>query len=64
MRTKSYEVPADLMPDFAKIVEEWDIACSVIGVNEDEMVILEVDYEPEEKEAIHELADLIEEYWE
>ncbi len=64
MKTKTYEVPADLMPDFAKVVEEWDLPCSVMGVNDGEEIILEVDFEANEKDAIHQLTYLIDEYWE
>jgi hypothetical protein len=64
MRTREFEVPYEVMPDFARTVEEWGFSCDILGATDDDEIIVEVSYEKDEKEGIHQLTDIIDEYYE
>jgi hypothetical protein len=59
MKTRTFQVPADSMVEFAGIIEEHDLVNEVTGVNEDEEVLIDVHYDKEDKEAIFELMMLL-----
>jgi hypothetical protein len=57
------EVPVDIMIEIAGMLLEADIAAIISGSDGDEgTVTLSVDYEPEERQTIHDVNDRIEEY--
>lgn len=65
MRSRSFDVPADLMVEFAKVIVENELDTSIEDYDHDEdEITIEVDYEPEQKKLMHELQDRIDDYYE
>ena len=62
MRHRNFEVPEDLIGQFAKAMGDHDLENVIEGVNEDGDIIVTVDYEPEQKEIINKISDTIDEY--
>lgn len=59
MKTKTFEVPAELMPEFAEIIGNHELDNDIEGINDDNEIIIEVYYEKEERIAVFELMDLL-----
>ena len=62
MRSRTFEVPLDAMGDFAQIVDDNELTNELNGVADNGDIIVNVDYEPEEKNAINELHELIDQH--
>lgn len=62
MRTKSFNVPTEIIYEFSEVLAENELANEVVGVTEEDEIVLEISYEREEREAILELEELIEDY--
>jgi len=60
MKTKTFEVPADNMSEFAEIIGNHELNNTIQGINDDNEIIVEVHYEPEERTAVFELMDMLE----
>ena len=65
-RTKELNVPLSAMVKVASLIEENELTVSILGPHEekDDTIVIEVDYEVEEREAVHALEDFIEDTWE
>lgn len=65
MRKAEFMVPAELMPKFTEELVSTKLDNQLTGVTEDDDIVIEVEYEQEETEAVDELEeflnDLIEE---
>lgn len=59
MKTRTFEVPVDMMVEFAGIIEENDLDNTIKGTNEDDEIIVEVNYEPDERLSVFELMELL-----
>jgi hypothetical protein len=60
MRSRTFDVPLDVMGDFAQMVDDNELVNEIDGVADNGDIIVTVDYEPYEKkiiEIIHELID-------
>ena len=64
MPNKEFEVPLLLMLEFANLVAKHDLPCELMGSTEEEEIILEIEYEPNQRKFIHKLSDLIDDYLE
>jgi len=62
MRERIFEVPVDLMTEFAEILDTQGMDNVIEGVTEDGDIEVRVDYEPEQKQAINKIHDMIDEY--
>lgn len=60
MRKMTLTVPADSMVEFARIIEENELNNTITGLTEDEAILVEVEYENEERQAVYELIELTE----
>lgn len=62
MRERIFKVPVDLMAEFATIMQEQEMDNVIEGVAEDGDIEIRVDYEPEQKQVIGKIHDMIDEY--
>jgi hypothetical protein len=61
MKTRTFNVPADSTVEFAELIAEYDLEGIIIGRNEDDELLVKVEYEPEEhSQAILEMIEYIE----
>lgn len=60
MKSREFYVPVESMVDFTNIIEENELGNSIIGVSEDEEIIVKVKYEHEEREVIMDIIELLE----
>ena len=59
MKTRSFEVPADMMPEFAEILGEHELDNTIQGINDDNEILIDVDYDPDDRDAVMELMLLL-----
>lgn len=60
---KELEVPVGALSEVADILIENSIANEIVGTNpEEDTIILEISYTKEERDAIHQAEDLINDY--
>jgi len=62
MRTRNFEVPADLITEFAQIMEDHELDNVIEGVTEDGEIEISVDYEPAQKKIIEQIHEIIDRY--
>lgn len=63
MRTRKFNVPADLMTQFAGVMTENDLNNTIVGYDLDaDEITVEVDYEADQKKMMHDIQDKIDEY--
>lgn len=61
MKTRTFNVPIDSTVEFAELIAEYDLEGIIIGRNEDDELLVKVEYEPEEhSQAILEMIEYIE----
>ncbi|SEW46028.1 hypothetical protein SAMN05428988_6219 [Chitinophaga sp. YR573] len=62
---KELHVPVDVLIRVADVLLENDITNTIIGTEEeDHELVIEVEYEKEQREVIHEVEDIISDYHE
>jgi hypothetical protein len=59
MKTRTFEVPADSITEFAEIIGNNDLDNTIQGINDDEEIIVDVHYEADERQAVFELMELL-----
>jgi ribonuclease E len=61
MKTKSFCVPADKIVEFAEIVEGYELDSVIVGTDDDndDCVVVSVEYESEDREGVFELVELL-----
>jgi hypothetical protein len=64
MKRKVFEVPPDLIVDFAQIIEDNELDNVIEGVTDDGDIEITVEFNPKQKEAIKELGEMIDDYHE
>jgi hypothetical protein len=63
-RTRTFDVPSALMVDFAEVIVDNDLAISIENYDHDEdEITIEIDYEADQKDLMHELQDKIDDYY-
>ncbi|HEY9007330.1 MAG TPA: hypothetical protein VIM75_14415 [Ohtaekwangia sp.] len=62
MRTRNFEVPTDLITEFAQIMENHELDNVIEGVTEDGEIEISVDYEPAQKKVIEHIHEIIDRY--
>ena len=60
MKSREFYVPVESMVDFTTTIEENELNNRIIGLSEDEEIIVLVSYEPQEREAVMDLSELLE----
>ncbi len=65
-RTKQLEVPESAMTEVAGLIAQRELTVTIVGPHGEieNAIVIEVEYEPEEREAVHALEDFIEDTWE
>ena len=61
MRQMEIKVPSDLMPEVADLIEENEIDNSIMGTD-DELIVISVSYHEKDRSIIMEILELIEDY--
>ncbi|MBS1634314.1 MAG: hypothetical protein JST26_00230 [Bacteroidetes bacterium] len=64
MKTKEFEVPSDLITEFAGALADHNLTNEINGVNEDGEILIEVSYNKNERAAVFELTELLDDYYE
>jgi len=59
MRKAEFEVPSVVMAEFAEEMASRDLDNKVIGTNEDNEIVVEVNYEREESKSVDELEKIL-----
>ena len=54
-----FNVPADLVMEFAEGLVEHELTNEIIGTTTDNELVVEVEYSREERDAVNELMDLV-----
>ena len=62
MRTRNFEVPTDLITEFAQIMEDHELDNVIEGVTEDGEIEISVDYEPAQNKVIEQIHEIIDRY--
>ncbi len=62
MKSRTFNVPEELIVEFAQVLGKHDLANSIEGTTKQGEVIIEVDYETPQRKVIHELHDLIDDF--
>ena len=58
MRKIEFEVPQDVIVDFAEELTNRNLTNTITGTSEDDKVIIEVNYEKEESDLVDELEEI------
>lgn len=59
MRKAEFEVPSEVMAEFAEEMASRDLDNKVIGTNEDNEIVVEVNYKREESKSVDELEKIL-----
>jgi hypothetical protein len=62
MRSRNFDVPVDLMVEFAALMDEHGFDNVIDGSNDDDEIQVRVDYESNEKPVINKIQDWIDQY--
>ncbi len=62
MRTKQFEIPTELIAEFAEVLSNNELNNSINGVNEEGEILITVAYEKDERETVFELSELVDDY--
>ncbi len=57
MRYADFEVPSVILADFVREMEEQEMQAVIVGLNDDDEIILKVGYEREDAEKVDQLED-------
>jgi hypothetical protein len=64
MRTKEFEVPTEVMAEFADTLQEHGLNNSIQSSNEDGEIVVRIEYDTDDREAVLILSELIDDYHE
>jgi hypothetical protein len=62
MRTREFEVPTEVIAEFAEALDQHSLTNEINGVNDDGEILIEVSYEKNERESILELMELLDDH--
>ncbi len=57
MRYADFEVPSVILADFVREMEEQELQAVIVGLNDDDEIILKVGYEREDADKVDQLED-------
>ena len=60
MRKVEFNVPTEVITEFAEELTNRDVSNSIIGTTEDDEIIIEVEYEKSESDSVDELEAILE----
>ena len=60
MKTKQFEVAQEQIVAFCELIEEHELENQIIGTNDENEIVIDVNYEDKERSAVMELIELIE----
>ena len=64
MRSRAFDVPSDLMTEFAEVIVDNELQANISGYDlDEEIIMLDIDYEADQKKLMHELQDKIDDYY-
>jgi hypothetical protein len=63
-KTRQFEIPKDYIGSFFGALEDTDLAYELIEVNEDDELVIEVEYDSNERDDVMNLIELLDEYYE
>ncbi|MEI6122049.1 MAG: hypothetical protein WCQ95_00335 [Bacteroidota bacterium] len=58
MKNRKFYVTIDNMVDFCEVIESNELSNEIVGVSENEEIIIEVSYDSSERSAIFELIEI------
>ena len=64
MKTKELIVPVEAIVEIAKMLEASQINNTILGTTEDEEIVIEVEYDRDERQVVFDLEEIIENYGE
>lgn len=64
MRTKEFEVPTEVMAEFADALQEHGLNNSIQSSNEDGEIVVRIEYDTDDREAVLLLSEMIDDYHE
>lgn len=64
MRTKEFEVPTEVMAEFADALQEHGLNNSIQSSNEDGEIVVWIEYDTDDREAVLLLSEMIDDYHE
>lgn len=62
MRTKEFEVPVELIEEFADALDEHELSNSIQGTNDEGEILIIVQYDKNEREAVFSLSEMIDDF--
>lgn len=63
-KTRQFEVPKDFIGSFFGALEETDLVYDLIEVNEDDELVVEIEYDSKERDDVMNLIELLDDYYE
>lgn len=64
MRTKEFEVPTEIMTEFADALQEYGLNNSIQQSNDDGEIVVRIEYDTDDREAVLLLSEMIDDYHE
>lgn len=63
-KTRQFEIPKDYIGSFFGALEDTDLAYELIEINEDDELVIEVEYDSNGRDDVMNLIELLDEYYE
>lgn len=63
-KTRQFEIPKDFIGNFFGALENTDLAYELVEVNDDEGLVIEVEYNSNERDDVMNLIELLDDYYE
>lgn len=63
-KTRQFEIPKDIIRNFFGALEETDLVYDLIEVNEDDELVVEIEYDSKERYDVMNLIELLDDYYE
>jgi hypothetical protein len=63
-KTRQFEIPKDYIGTFFGALDDTDLAYELIEVNEDDELVIEVEYDSNERDDVMNLIELLDDYYE
>lgn len=63
-KTRQFEIPKDFIGSFLGALEETDLVYDLIEVNEDDELVVEIEYDSKERDDVMNLIELLDDYYE
>ncbi|MDP1800430.1 MAG: hypothetical protein Q8L81_03710 [Bacteroidota bacterium] len=63
-KTRQFKIPKDFIGNFFGALNDTDLAYELVEVNEDDELVVEVEYDSSERDDVMNLIELLDEYYE